>query len=283
MAEQQTFARLDVETRGVWRVSQVAEVFSALDGLTGRLAAASRLAEACEEFSYVISNLRALGLLKKRELEDWGQAPGGMAAIARTDYVDFVSNMRNAGVEVRRARDAVVYRFNVQDLLDIVPPAHRLEVERITMASPGIWSFLMSGVLAAPKSIELLDKILEALFFRNTTAAIKRAEARQRRAEAREVEAKARQQEVLADVAEARAVVQRAEALVDYSGALFTLADSLRRAGFEEANIKTMVSAKIEESINSLARYRASGHIQHITLKQLTSPGRTNHDVGPTK
>lgn len=279
MPDDADIARLVVKTQGVWRTGQLVEAMTALDGLTGRVRAASLLAQYLEEKSYVTSNLRALGLMGK-ELEDWGQAPGGLAGQSRSEYVEFVTEMRRAGVEVLRRGDSVVYEFSVADLLDLVAPAYRLEIEQISMSSPGVWSFVMTGMSAVPRAIPLLKNLFDALFFRREALAARQADVRSKRAQARREEARARREEARTKVVEARAVVAQTQAVLDYSGVLFELVEGLRTAGFPESGISTMVASPIQRDIDILARYRASGQIEQVSLEPaaLSRPTRPKRE-----
>lgn len=268
--EESCFARIVVKTDGIWRASQVVDTLSALDGLSTRVAVASKIAEDCETFDYVISNLRALGLLQKGLPDQWDKAASSHDILARTDYVKFISLMRNIGVEVQQTTLGLKFLFHVSDLLDLAPKSSRPEIEHIKMASPGSWSLLLSGLLGTKQAVSLLEKIFDALFFHKSTKTKKEAEARDASANARITEAKAKEQEAKAEMACIKVHKEQTKIMLDYTIAIDSLVASLRNAGFEDKDLKSVLQDKVMADIDILSRYKSIGLIRNISVVSLS-------------
>jgi hypothetical protein len=270
--EPETYARVLVKTQGLWRASQVADALTALDGLICRIATASALADYVQSQDYIINNLRVLGLLKKGGPDRWGKGSGGMAGVARTDYVSFVRDMRRHGVEVKRTPDTLKFSFVVSDLLEIVPVSSRLEIAEISMASPGKWVLTMAGLLAKKGLLEPVQKILDALLYYRPTFAKKEAEVRAIEATTKKTESEAGVLDSQADLVRAKAATERASAMLSYSKAIESVVASLRNAGFSPTDIKGMLAEPVRTAIATLSTQKATGLIEGVYLEVVELP-----------
>jgi hypothetical protein len=272
-SESESFARITVATDGVWRAHQVAEALTTLDRLTCRIGTVSMLTEICRTYDYVISNLRVLGLLRKGDPRNWGKVASPSQELARTDYVEFVSMMRRYGVEVEQTPVTLKFSLAVSDLLEVVPESSRLEIESLSMASPGKWLLTVSGALARKAFLAPAQQIFDALFFHRETRARKAAEAQAVLATARKINAEARERDAQAGLVDAKAAHQRATALLTYSKATDSLVASLRNAGFRQADIKAMLVTPLRDEIAVLTTHKCAGLITGIQLEVTEAEG----------
>jgi hypothetical protein len=244
------------------------------------MAAASALADYVQSQDYIINNLRVLGLLRKGGPDQWGKGSGGgMADVARTDYVGFIRDMRRHGVEVKRTPDTLRFSFVVSDLLEIVPISSRLEVSEISMASPGKLVLTLVGLLAKKSLLEPVAKIFDALLYYRPTFARKQAEVRGIEATSRKVESEARVLDAKADLVHAKAATEKARAMLGYGRAVESVAASLRNAGFNQADIKAILAEPVQAAIATLSTQKASGLIEGVFLEVVHPP---DQEIPPT-
>jgi hypothetical protein len=275
-SENESFARITVATDGVWRAQQVAEALTTLDRLTCRIATVSMLTEICRTYDYVISNLRVLGLLKRGDAQRWSKPAGPMEELARTDYVEFISMMRRYGVEVEQTPVTLKFSLAVSDLMEVVPESSRLEIESLSMASPGKWLLTVSGALARKVFLAPAQQIFDALFFHRETRARKSAEAQAVLATVSRIQAEARKRDAEAGLVDAKAAQQRATALLTYSTATDSLVASLRNAGFRQADIKAMLVTPLREEIAVLTTHKCAGLITGIQIEVTGTEGSSS-------
>jgi hypothetical protein len=269
MQQGDSAARIVVRTGGAWRASQFAETLTALDGVATRVAVASQIAETCQQFDYVISNFRVLGLLEKGAPENWRKPDGPQDVIGRTDWVKFVSLMRTMGVGVDLAPDSLKFNFLVPDLLDLAPSSARPEIERIRMASPGTLSLLLTGILGKKQCVSLLERIFDFLVAPKAGRAKRAAEAREAKAKARLAEARAKQQETRVASELVRLQREQVNLLFDYTAAIDSLVITLRNAGFDNSVIKSALQDRVMKDIDVLCRQKSIGLIESVRIKPL--------------
>jgi hypothetical protein len=256
--------KISIKTDGVWRVNQMSEALEAIDGLVTRVLVASKIAEVCQEFSPVISELQIFGLLEKGQERKWNEAKDPADIITRSDFAKFFSLLKNAGVNVTQREFGLKLNFTSSDLREIAPLSSRPEIERITMASPGEWLLIISsGMIVTKQGINLLTKIFDALFFHN----------KMRKTELREKEAKAKLEEIKANKEqldlESKGMESREKQLKlfhDYTVAIDSLIASLRSVGFENDELKKIVEKMVTQDIDTISRYASLGNIENIKL-----------------
>lgn len=269
MNAQHLSARVLVQTGGVWRLPQLTAALNAIDGLSSRIAVAQHIAESCEEMNYVISNLRALGLLAKGKPDQWGETKYPTDLVGRKDYIEFVSLMCNAGVEVQLTDLGVKLSFAVSDLIDLVPSVNRPEIDRINMSSPGEWSIVLTDFLGSKEWVRLLERIFDALFYNRDTGKRKKAEARKAIAKARQEEAKAKHMEIDSELQGLTVASKRNDLILDYSVAVDSLVASLRNAGFADQEIRGILKEKLLQDIDTLSRFKSLGLIKSATVQMI--------------
>lgn len=271
----QKSARITVKTAGVWRASQIAEAFAAIDALCSRIAMGALIADALDQYEYVVSNLRALGLWGKESPESWGEAERPTDIITRRDFVDFVRLMRNLGVDVQTTSIGLQFKFSIDDLLPMVSTSARPEVEHIRMSSPGEWSMLLPVVV--DRAVELLAKVFDS--FRYPSIERKKRELELRKMEAgteiEEEKAKQEQESTKQRAIETelkRLDLQREHDIIlfDHAVAVDSFIATLRNAGFNNAqlvHLRTQVNGNIE----ALEKLHAKNLIEDISMSPVES------------
>lgn len=261
--------RLIVRTDGLWKVIQVSEAMSSLDTMCARIGAAIMISTYLESKSYVLANLRALGLLGRSE-EEWGKPGSPIQEDTRREFLDLVRFSQGNGIETRLKHGTVGFHITTKDLADIIPLSQRMEVESLSMASPGEWVLILSGILAAAPVAHLLKRLIDALWKTPTE-----------RAKERKLSAEARLLEIQAEQAEKRKNKEEVGQPKDKSlqlqrsalTALDTVVASLRNAGFEESDIQEKVlNPQIKDS-DIISRHRSSGMIISVSLEMVDSNG----------
>jgi len=253
----QEYTRLVVETNGVWRVNQIVEILTALDGITARVAVSVHLSEVCDAYDYIISNLHIMGLIQKGDIDKWGMAKTPSDQKVRNDYLSFISNLRKLGVQVQLTEVGAKFSFLTTDIIDIIPVSSRAEIEKINISSPGTFSIILSGLLGSALTKSFLDKIFDPIFFPQSTQMKKQAESREAIAKARKAEAEATKAEI-----ENLDYINRVT--LDISVTINNIALSLRNAGFPDNEIKSIVYDSIMRDIDVLARYKSLSMIKSI-------------------
>ena len=259
--------RIQVQTGGIWRADQLARTLLAIDGISARGGVASYIAETCEAYDYVIKHLKMFGLLNQPK--SWKKPKTPTDVEVRTKFAEFITVMRNVGVSARITQLGVKFQFQVDDLYDIVPTSGRAEIERISMSSPGEWLLLVSGALKSKSAVQLLDKIFDALFFKESTKRRKNAEARETEARARLIDAKAKETKARTDLIAVKVCREETRLLLDYTVAIDSLAASLRNAGFDNQGIQKVLRSRMEDDIQLLAVHKSLQLIKRIRVEPI--------------
>jgi len=277
---QAQYARIVVATDGTWRAEQLAQFLYAIDGVASRLTFAAHLAQLLRDTDWVIANQRALGLLDKGRPKDWGETPGGVDALSRSDYLKWTAALRQYGIRVRETDFSWSLEFEFDDILAIVPRFNRLEVESIRMSSPG-WITALLGTMATKPSEFLLTlrHFVDSIIWRPQTKEIMEAAVRVAKADALERELQVFER-VLSirsrytndtscpegTAASTEGDAANALAPADFPKSTDTLALSLRDAGLPMPQIQKRVLEHVQADANVIYRLAAEGRIRLITV-----------------
>lgn len=260
---------LTVRTDGVWRASQVSDALLTFDLLTARIGVALHIAETCDKYDYVLSNMEVFGLFEKKTTPlNYPSDP--LDASSRSDFMNLLSKLRVIGVQPIKTDIGLTFSFVAADLAEIAPLSSRLEVQKIRMASPGVWSLLLSGLLGSRSTTGILHKLFDALFYPRSARRQRTAEARSAIAKARAEEATARQKEARAqlETASTKYLLKRINAssnvLLDHTVPLDSIRASLN-GRFPSHEINKAL-ASITDPLERLTLYHSSGLIKSITI-----------------
>lgn len=266
------YARVFVRTAGCWRAHELSDATAALDRVAARVIVAGVLASICSQYGDLVASLKA-GYWMRVKSEGWPAPDGPIEFRLRDEYVAFTTALRQTGVETTITDAGARFEIGVDDIAALLPPAARLEVEAISMASPGFMSLAIPPEpVGKPALLEPLLRLLQVFRFWREDKELKKSEVRRAAAAAMKEEAEAVGASVDSlEKLDAYLAKRRCEgadvASLDLSTPLNSVIAVLQDAGFSPDQLTRQLREKNNEDLGRLLLLKSAGLIRTVHME----------------